>query len=316
MGKTCRDKRDIYYRCAKLQGFRARSAYKLLQIDKQFGIFEGVERAVDLWGAPGGWSQVIIKRMKEINPDIDFSVWKRVVNVDLQTVLDIDGVTVVKGDITRQSTVDAVLELFEGEKADLVASDGAPDVTGNHEFDQYIQHQLVLAAVNISMHLLKEGGTFVAKVFRGKDFVYLSKFLKRVFKDVIISKPKCCRNSSIEGFIVWREFHREDKDIVISEKLNSFDLINGLNFVKQNEEEYYTSNPESVINISSFLNEEIKESEFEDDYEIEFVSWGDETSFDPDMNYSLLFDVNTGKIDGNKKIEDYEYINPFPKIID
>ena len=169
------------FRCAKLQGFRARSAYKLLQIDKQFGIFEGVERAVDLWGAPGGWSQVIIKRMKEINPDIDFSVWKRVVNVDLQTVLDIDGVTVVKGDITRQSTVDAVLELFEGEKADLVASDGAPDVTGNHEFDQYIQHQLVLAAVNISMHLLKEGGTFVAKVFRGKDFAYLSKFLKRVF---------------------------------------------------------------------------------------------------------------------------------------
>ena len=72
----------------------------------------------------------------------------------------------------------------------MVCSDGAPDVTGNHEFDQYIQHQLVLAAINISMHILEIGGSFVAKVFRGKDFVYLAKFLKRIFKSVIISKPK------------------------------------------------------------------------------------------------------------------------------
>ena len=64
------------------------------------------------------------------------------------------------------------------------------------------------------------------------------------------------------------------------------------------------------------MDEEIKEWELEDDYEIEFVSWGDENSFDPDMNYSLLFDINTGKIDESKKIEDYEYINPFPKIVD
>ena len=176
---------------------------------------------------------------------MDFSQ-NRVINVDLQTVMEIEGVTIVKGDITRQSTVDTVLSLFGGEKADLVASDGAPDVTGNHEFDQYIQHQLVLAAINISLHLLKEGGSFVAKVFRGKDFVYLSKFLKRIFKEVIISKPKWCRNSSIEGFIVCRGFHREDKDIVVSEKLNSFDLIYGLNFIKQNEEEYYSQNPEPV----------------------------------------------------------------------
>lgn len=317
MGKTSRDKRDIYYRCAKEQGYRARSAYKLLQIDQNFDIFKGVERVVDLWGAPGGWSQVIIERMKQINPDIDFEQTQRVVNVDLQTVLDIEGVTIIKGDITRQSTVDTVLEIFEGDKADLVASDGAPDVTGNHEFDQYIQHQLVLAAINISMHLLKVGGTFVAKVFRGKDFEYLTKFLKKIFKSVIISKPKWCRNSSIEGFIVCREFHREDKDIIISEKLNALDLINGLNYVKQNHEDYYSTNKEPLIEISE--EEETKD----EDYEIEFVSWGDpSTALDPDMNYSLDFDIKSFHTQSNKdavnssdtEAKSYKYIKPFPKI--
>lgn len=205
--------------------------------------------------------------MKQINPDIDFEQTHRVINVDLQTVAPIEGVTIIKGDITRQATVDQVLELFEGEKADLVVSDGAPDVTGNHEFDQYIQHQLVLAAINISMHILSLGGTFVAKVFRGKDFMYLTKFLKRIFKSVIISKPKCCRNSSIEGFIVCRDFHREDPEIVVSEKLNALDLINGLNFVEQNEQEYYSTNSASLIHLSP-----IEEESKEEDYEIEFVS--------------------------------------------
>ena len=92
MGKTSRDKRDIYYRCAKEQGYRARSAYKLLQIDHEFDIFKNVERVIDLCGAPGGWSQVIIKRMKEINPDIDFEEINRVVTVDLQTMKEIQGV--------------------------------------------------------------------------------------------------------------------------------------------------------------------------------------------------------------------------------
>lgn len=194
--------------------------------------------------------------MKEVNPGIDFEETKRVINVDLQTVAEIEGVEIIKGDITRQSTVDEVLEIFEGEKADLVVSDGAPDVTGNHEFDQYIQHQLVLAAINISLHLMKNGGTFVAKVFRGKDFIYLTKFLKRLFESVIISKPKCCRNSSIEGFIVCRGFNRNDTEIVISDKLNVFDLIDGLNFVEQNKEQYYANNSPAVINLASILEED------------------------------------------------------------
>ncbi|CAI2374742.1 unnamed protein product [Moneuplotes crassus] len=351
MGKTSRDKRDIYYRCAKMGGnhskpntskdpssvateseqaqnmteysyYRARSAYKLLQIDKQFNIFEGVQRVVDLCGAPGSWSQVIIERMKQINPDIDFHECHRVINVDLQTVAPIDGVKIIKGDITRQSTVDEVLEIFEGHKVELIVSDGAPDVTGNHEFDQYLQHQLVLAAINISFHLMKEGGTFVAKVFRGKDFIYLTKFLKRLFKSVIISKPKCCRNSSIEGFIVCRGFHREDQEIVISETLNALDLIDGLNFVQQNKQEYYSLNQPAVVSLDSILEQEdtTEESKIEEDdtgdNHIEFVSCGDPSSLDPDMNYPLNFDVNTGKVDETKTVEDYQYLKPFPKIVD
>ena len=165
------------------------------------------------------------------------------------------------------------------------------------------------------MHILEIGGSFVAKVFRGKDFVYLAKFLKRIFKSVIISKPKWCRNSSIEGFIVCQGFHREDPEIQVSDTLNALDLIHGLNFVKQNEKEYYERNQLSEIDLTD-IPEEVKSELESDEEQIEFVSCGTSESFDPDMNYSLKFDINTGKIDENKSIEDYKFLKPFPKIVD
>src|SRR5699024_4915717 len=84
---------------------------------------------------------------------------------------------------------------------------GAPDVTGLHDIDTYIQAELLLAAVNITTHILKKGGTFIAKIFRGKDVSLLYTQLKIFFKEVIISKPRSSRNSSIEAFAVCREYH-------------------------------------------------------------------------------------------------------------
>ena len=104
MGKTAKDKRDIYYRKAKEEGYRARSAYKLLQIDEELHIFDpSVQRVVDLCAAPGSWSQVIAKRLREMGRDI---VNQRcVVSVDLFEIAPIEGCTMVKGDITREKTV-------------------------------------------------------------------------------------------------------------------------------------------------------------------------------------------------------------------
>ena len=103
MGKTAKDKRDIYYRKAKEEGFRARSSYKLLQVDQTFNIFENVSKVVDLCAAPGGWTQVITKRLAE--KGIDLEKEPHCVSVDLFDIKPIPGAITLRGDITRQKTV-------------------------------------------------------------------------------------------------------------------------------------------------------------------------------------------------------------------
>lgn len=103
MGKTGKDKRDIYYRKAKEEGFRARSAYKLLQVDQTFDIFAGVSSVVDLCAAPGSWSQVITKRLAESG--VDLLSEPHLVSVDLFEIAPIEGAHLIQGDITRQKTV-------------------------------------------------------------------------------------------------------------------------------------------------------------------------------------------------------------------
>ncbi|XP_057281985.1 putative tRNA (cytidine(32)/guanosine(34)-2'-O)-methyltransferase, partial [Pezoporus wallicus] len=201
MGRSSKDKRDIYYRLAKEQGWRARSAFKLLQLEQRFQLFQGVHRAVDLCAAPGSWSQVLSRNLRgsaEGPP--------QVVAVDLQAMAPLPGVLQIQGDITKASTVQQIQRHFEGHSADLVVCDGAPDVTGLHDLDEYIQAQLLLAALTITTHVLKKGGTFVAKIFRGKDVTLLYAQLRLFFPSVTCAKPRSSRNSSIEAFVVCRGY--------------------------------------------------------------------------------------------------------------
>ncbi|XP_039280248.1 putative tRNA (cytidine(32)/guanosine(34)-2'-O)-methyltransferase [Nilaparvata lugens] len=202
MGKSSKDKRDIYYRLAKEEGWRARSAFKLIQIAETFDIFQGVTKAVDLCAAPGSWSQVLAKKLREKQPDADITI----VAVDLQAMAPLPGVIQIQGDITQVSTAQAIINHFEGENADLVVCDGAPDVTGLHDMDEYIQAQLLLAALNITTHILKKGGKFVAKVFRGRDINLLYSQLRLLFPRVTVTKPRSSRNSSIEAFVVCQDY--------------------------------------------------------------------------------------------------------------
>ena len=195
-------------------GFRARSAFKLLQIDEQYNIFEGnafydcceligVTRAVDLCAAPGSWSQVLSRRLysgSDGNKDV------KIVAVDLQEMAPIEGVIQIQGDITSKSTSDEIINHFEGQKAQLVICDGAPDVTGLHDMDVYVQSQLLLSALSITTRVLAEGGTFIAKIFRGRDVTLLYAQLRVFFKEVSCCKPKSSRNSSMEAFVVCRGF--------------------------------------------------------------------------------------------------------------
>lgn len=147
MGKVSRDKRDIYYRKAKEQGWRARSAFKLLQIDQKFNLFEGVTRAVDLCAAPGSWSQVLSRKLYlgeeidikekvnifgDVTPDQPKKEYVKneqvkIVAVDLQPMAPLPGIIQIQGDITKYTTAQEIIKHFEGEKADLVVCDGAPD---------------------------------------------------------------------------------------------------------------------------------------------------------------------------------------------
>jgi len=127
MGKTSKDKRDVYYRLAKEEGFRARSAFKLQHLDEQFDLLnESVKKVVDLCAAPGSWSQVLSQKLRaNQSPETIDEV--KIVAVDLQAMAPIPGIIQLQGDITKTSTAEEIISKFDGELADLVVCDGAPD---------------------------------------------------------------------------------------------------------------------------------------------------------------------------------------------
>ena len=207
MGRRSKDKRDVYYRKAKEEGYRARSAYKLLQIDEEFRIFSHVTRAVDLCAAPGSWCQVLAKRLpQEALARGEDPASCRLVAVDLQEMTPIDGVIILQGDITTQRTAEQVMANLGNAKAQLVVCDGAPDVTGLHDLDEYVQHQLLLAALNLAACMLEPDGAFVAKIFRGANTPLLTAKLQLYFREVVVVKPTSSRNQSLEAFVVCQGF--------------------------------------------------------------------------------------------------------------
>ena len=203
MGKASKDKRDIYYRKAKEEGWRARSAFKLLQIDESFDIFRDVTHVVDLCAAPGSWSQVLSRKLylPALARGVPAEELPKIVAIDLQPMAPIEGVTTIQGDITSMDKVREVLSHFDGKYADLIVGDGAPDVTGLHDLDEFMQAQLILAGLTVATHILKPGGTFIAKIFRGKDVSLLYSQLKIFFPNVTCAKPKSSRNSSIGTWV-------------------------------------------------------------------------------------------------------------------
>ncbi|GET85471.1 ftsj-like methyltransferase, putative [Leishmania tarentolae] len=256
MGRASKDKRDIYYRKAKEEGYRARSAYKLLQIHEEFNILNPSEirtGAVDLCAAPGSWSQVLAQHFKRIGTNTTTAAaaeasrpaqTPRVVAVDLQEMAPIDGVTLLQGDITREATAKEIIRLLNApvstgvaraddeqqqqqqqpassspassalspalgaslRKADIVLCDGAPDVTGMHELDEYLQHHLLLAALHITTFVLRAGGCFLTKMFRGPNTAFLIEKSAPFFEQVRVVKPQSSRNASMESFLLCQCF--------------------------------------------------------------------------------------------------------------
>ena len=236
-------KRDIFYRKAKEEGFRARSVYKLKEIHYNYNILSPTySNFVDLCAAPGSWTQML-RILTKSNPK------SKIVSVDIQDIVPIEGVTIIKGDITRQDTIEKILANFDQNKVDVIIFDGAPDVTGVIDVDMYMQVELIIFALVIVMKLLKKGGIFVAKMFKvgagddlekvrrenlyavKSDFYYEK--VKILFDNVFYFKPTSSRASSHETYLICENFEIEDDDILkIIEKATIEEIFNYEELIK------------------------------------------------------------------------------------
>jgi tRNA (cytidine32/guanosine34-2'-O)-methyltransferase len=197
--KASVSRRDVYKRTAVQEGWRARSAYKLMQVDQEVHLFENCTRVVDLCCAPGSWSQVASQRIPD-SPD------RRIIAIDLRTIDPIPGVICLQGDITCESTAQQVIQLMDGHLADLVMADGAPDVISRVEFDEYVQHGIVRASLAIASMMLRPGGSFISKIFRTRNLPTVYANLAAFFERIRLCKPRASRLSSVESFVVCQGF--------------------------------------------------------------------------------------------------------------
>jgi len=189
-------RKDQYRRLAKEQGYRARSAYKLLQLNESYHILKKNTRVVDLGCAPGGWLQVAAR---EVGPG------GRVVGIDLKPVEPVTGAIVLQGSIEDPSTLEKVAIALDG-KADAVLSDLAPNVSGMWEIDHARQISLSTIALNFARQVLRPGGSAVFKVFDGDMLREFRAELGKSFGRVLISKPSASRQQSSELYIVCLNF--------------------------------------------------------------------------------------------------------------
>jgi 23S rRNA (uridine2552-2'-O)-methyltransferase len=185
-----RDQRDYYYRLAKEEGYRARSAYKLLQINEKFHIIKRDDSVVDLGAAPGGWLQVAEKLSGG-----------KIVGVDLEGISFIPGVTTFRADITAESTVDLVKEALGGD-ADVVICDAAPNLSGAWDRDHAVSVDLARSALKMAKKLLKPRGNFVVKVFQGDMFIDYLNEVRKEFATVHAHSPVASRKESAETYVV------------------------------------------------------------------------------------------------------------------
>ncbi|MGC9469876.1 MAG: RlmE family RNA methyltransferase [Anaerolineae bacterium] len=187
---------EQYFRRAKEEGYRARSAYKLIQIQRKFRVIRRGDVVVDLGAAPGSWSQVATELIGDQG---------RVLALDLQPIEPIPGVTALQGDMTDPQVQAEVIAAVGG-KADVVLSDAAPSTTGIKLRDHVISIELARAAFEVARELLRPKGNMVLKVFEGEDLPALIHDVKMAFHPVKVHTPPATRNESWESFIVAKGY--------------------------------------------------------------------------------------------------------------
>ena len=188
-----KQKRDIYVRQSQVDGYRARSAYKLIEIDEKFKIFKNGLSVIDLGASPGSWSQYISRTVKS----------GRLVSIDLKGMEEIENTIQIKGDFTDLDSQETIKGFFKS-KVDVVVSDMAVNTTGIKDIDAIYTGELAMEAMNFSKEMLVKEGRFVSKIFLGSSFNEIVALGKKLFKEVKVFKPKSSRKESKESFIICK----------------------------------------------------------------------------------------------------------------
>ena len=188
-----KQRRDTYVRQSKVDGYRARSAYKLKEIDEKFRIFKGGMSVVDIGAAPGSWSQYVAKVVKS----------GKIISVDLKEMENIENTLQIQGDFTSVDTQDKIKEYLK-KKPDVVMSDMAVNTTGIKNIDSIQTGELCKEAMVFSKDVISEKGFFISKIFMGSTFNEIVALGKKIFKEVKVFKPKSSRKDSKESFIICK----------------------------------------------------------------------------------------------------------------
>ena len=188
-----KQRRDIYVRQSKVDGYRARSAYKLIELDEKFKIFKGGINVIDIGAAPGSWSQYASKVIKN----------GKLISIDLKPMDKIEHTIQIKGDFTELSTQNQIKEILT-KKIDVIMSDMAVNTTGIKNIDAIQTGELCIEAMLFSKDIISEKGFFISKIFMGSSFNEIVALGKKIYKEVKVFKPKSSRKDSKESFIICK----------------------------------------------------------------------------------------------------------------
>ena len=189
------NRRDPWRREARSKGYRARSAYKLKQIQDRFSVMRKGDAVLDIGCHPGGWTQIAVEEVGEDG---------LVIGVDLLATSPVEGAKLIIGDATEDATIMQVEEFLGGRMLNVVISDISPSLTGRYDTDQAISLELSTTVLDVAMGVLQPGGTFVTKTFQGTGIEGLVDAAKDRFSNVQRYAPTASRNASSETYLICR----------------------------------------------------------------------------------------------------------------
>ena len=188
-----KQRRDTYVRQSKVDGYRARSAYKLIEIDEKFKIFKGDMLVIDIGAAPGSWSQYASKVVKN----------GKIISIDLKELEHIKNTVQIKGDFTSKDIQEKIINKLD-KKPKVIMSDMAVNTTGIKNIDSIQTGELCKEAMIFSKDIISQDGFFISKIFMGTSFNEIVALGKKIFKEVKVFKPKSSRKDSKESFIICK----------------------------------------------------------------------------------------------------------------